>query len=98
LRRARFDSATKPAKFSDHFSGALLLGLFGDGWAAFFVTNSLVQDQPNQSALSTCTNTQQICDQAGQLDMCHFQKGLYLVLQPHLIAPQLILLVRYHPP
>jgi len=28
-----------------------LLGLFGDRWAAFFVMNSLVQDQPNQSAL-----------------------------------------------
>jgi hypothetical protein len=28
-----------------------LLGLFGDGRAAFFVMNSLVQDQPNQSAL-----------------------------------------------
>jgi hypothetical protein len=26
--------------------------LFGDGWAPFFVTNSLVQDQPNQPALS----------------------------------------------
>ena len=37
---------------ADHSRGALLLGLFGDGWAPFFVTNSLVQDQPDQPALS----------------------------------------------
>jgi hypothetical protein len=36
----------------DHSRGALLLGLFGDGWAPFFVTNSLVQDEPYQSTLS----------------------------------------------
>jgi hypothetical protein len=36
----------------DHSRGALLLGLFGDRWAPFFVTKSLVQDQPNQPALS----------------------------------------------
>ena len=35
----------------DHSRGALLLGLFGDGWAAFFVTDSLVQDQPDQSTV-----------------------------------------------
>jgi hypothetical protein len=29
-----------------------LLRLLGNGWAAFFVTNSLVQDQPDQPTLS----------------------------------------------
>jgi hypothetical protein len=37
---------------SNHSGRALLLGLLGDGWATFFVTNSLMQDQPDQSTLS----------------------------------------------
>ena len=37
---------------SNHSGRALLLGLLGDGWAPFFVTNSLMQDQPDQPALS----------------------------------------------
>jgi len=37
---------------ADHSRGALLLGLFGDGWAPFFVTNSLVQDQRYEPTLS----------------------------------------------
>jgi len=36
----------------DQSCSALLLGLLGDGWAAFFVGDSLVQDQPDQPALS----------------------------------------------
>ena len=32
----------------DHCCSAPLFGSFGDGWASFFVTDSLVQDQPNQ--------------------------------------------------
>jgi hypothetical protein len=49
LRRARFDSVTKPAEFSDHFSGALLLGRFPDLWASFFVADSPVQYLPDQA-------------------------------------------------
>ncbi len=36
----------------DHFPSAPLLRLFGDSWASFIVTNSLVQDQPNQGRKS----------------------------------------------
>jgi hypothetical protein len=52
LRIRRFDPIAEASELPDHSGGALLLGLFGDGWAPFFVTNSLVQDQPNQPALS----------------------------------------------
>ena len=36
----------------DHSRSAALLRLFGDGWASFFVADSLVQDQPDQPTLS----------------------------------------------
>jgi hypothetical protein len=49
LRRAGFDSVTKPAEFSDHFSGALLLGRFPDLWASFLVVDSPVQYLPDQA-------------------------------------------------
>jgi hypothetical protein len=49
LRRAGFDSVTKPAEFSDHFSGALLLGRFPDLWASFVVVDSPVQYLPDQA-------------------------------------------------
>ena len=52
LRIRRFDPIAEASELSDHSRGALLLGLFGDGWAPFFVTSSLVQDQPDQSTLS----------------------------------------------
>jgi hypothetical protein len=49
----RLDAIAKASELPDHSRGAILLGLFGDGWAPFLVTNPLVQDQPNQPALST---------------------------------------------
>ena len=52
LRIWRFDPIAEAAELPDHSRRALLLRLFGDGWAPFFVTNSLVQDQPDQSAVS----------------------------------------------
>jgi hypothetical protein len=52
LRIRRFDPIAEASELPDHSRGALLFGLFGDGWAPFFVTNSLVQDQPDQSTLS----------------------------------------------
>jgi hypothetical protein len=52
LRIRRFDPIAKASELSDHSRGALLLGLFGDRRAPLFVTNSLVQDQPDQSTLS----------------------------------------------
>ena len=36
----------------DHSGSALLLRSFGDHWAAFLATDSLVQDQPDQPTLS----------------------------------------------
>jgi hypothetical protein len=49
LRRARFDSVTKPAEFSDHFSRALLLGHFPYLWTSFLVVHSAVQYLPDQA-------------------------------------------------
>jgi len=37
---------------SDHSGSPLLLRPFGDHWAMFFVTHSLVQDQPDEATLS----------------------------------------------
>jgi hypothetical protein len=44
LRIRWFDPIAEVSKLPDHSGRAPLLGLFGDGWASFFVTNSLVQD------------------------------------------------------
>jgi hypothetical protein len=52
LRIRRFDPIAEASELADHSRGALLLGLFGDRRAPFFVTNSLVQDQPDQATLS----------------------------------------------
>jgi len=49
LRRARFDSVTKPAECLGHFSDALLLGRFADLWASFLVPDSPVQYLPDQA-------------------------------------------------
>ena len=48
----RFDPIPELAKLPDHLPSAQLLRSFAYLRAAFFVTNSLVQDQPDQSALS----------------------------------------------
>src|SRR5215469_10481443 len=47
-----FDPIAEVPELPEHSGRALLLGLLGDGWAPFFVTNSLMQDQPDQSTLS----------------------------------------------
>ena len=52
LRFGWFDPVAETAELPNHSGCALLLRLFGDRWASFFVTNSLVQDQPDQSTLS----------------------------------------------
>ena len=52
LRIRWFDTITETSELPNHSCSAPLLGLFGGGWAPFFVTNSLVQYQPDQSTLS----------------------------------------------
>jgi hypothetical protein len=47
-----FDLIAEASELPNHLPSAKLLRSFGDRWAPFFVTNSLVQDQPNQPALS----------------------------------------------
>ena len=47
LRIRWFDPIAEAPELPDHFRSAPLLRLFGDCWAAFFVTDSLVQDQPD---------------------------------------------------
>jgi hypothetical protein len=44
------------------------------------------------------TGAQQIRDEAGQLNVGLFQQRLQLVLQPHVIARQLVFSPRHHPP
>jgi transposase len=47
-----FDPVAEASQLPDDSGRALLLRLFGDGWAPFFVADSLVQDQPDQPTLS----------------------------------------------
>ena len=47
-----FDSIAEASELPDHLPSAQLLRSLGDRWAAFLVTDSLVQDQPDQSTLS----------------------------------------------
>src|SRR5205814_3247461 len=52
LRNRWFDSIPKVSELPDHLPGAQLLRSFAEARAAFFVTCSLMQDQPDQAALS----------------------------------------------
>src|SRR5260370_1642609 len=52
LRIRLFDPITEATELQDYASSTVLLRLLGDGWAPFFVTNSPVQDEPDQSTLS----------------------------------------------
>src|SRR2546429_9731778 len=52
LRIRRLDPIAESSELAEHSSSAPLLRLFGNGWAPFFVTDSLVQDQPDQATLS----------------------------------------------
>ena len=52
LRIRWFDAIAEGSELPDHLPSAQLLRPFGDRRAAFLVTDSLVQDQPNQSTLS----------------------------------------------
>ena len=47
LRIRRFDPIAEASELPDHLPSAELLRSFGDRWAPFFVTDSLVQDQPD---------------------------------------------------
>jgi len=47
LRSWGFDAITEAPELPNHSPSAQLLGAFGDRWAAFLVTDSLVQDQPD---------------------------------------------------
>src|SRR6266403_5665325 len=52
LRIRRLDPIAEASELPDHSRSAPLLRLFGNGWASFFVTDSLVQDQPDQPPVS----------------------------------------------
>jgi hypothetical protein len=47
-----FDPIAEASELPNHSPSAQLLRSFGHGWAAFLVTDSLVQDQPDESTLS----------------------------------------------
>src|SRR6266403_256166 len=52
LRIRWFDPIAEASELPKHLRSAELLRSFGDRWAPFFVTNSLVQDQQDQPTLS----------------------------------------------
>ena len=52
LRIRRFDPIAEASELPKDLPSAELLRSFGDRWAPFFVTDSLVQDQPDQATLS----------------------------------------------
>jgi hypothetical protein len=49
---SRFDPISEASELPNHLPSAQLLRSFGHGWAAFLMTDSVVQDQPDQSTLS----------------------------------------------
>jgi hypothetical protein len=50
LRIRQFDPIAKTSEFSDHLRSPVLMGFFVDFWASFLVTDSLVQNLPDQTA------------------------------------------------
>jgi hypothetical protein len=50
--RGWVDPVAEVSELSDHSGSPLLLRPFGDRWAMFLVTHSLVQDQPDEATLS----------------------------------------------
>ena len=46
------DPIAQISELPNHSPRALISGSFGDCWAAFFVTGSLMEDQPDQTTLS----------------------------------------------
>src|SRR5215813_11966684 len=52
LRIGRFDLIAQISELANHSPRALILGSYVDSWASFLVTDSLMQDQPDQTTLS----------------------------------------------
>jgi len=52
LRIRQFDSIAQISELPNHSPRALIPGSYGDCWASFFVTGSLMQNQPDQTTLS----------------------------------------------
>jgi hypothetical protein len=52
LRIWWFDPIAEAMEVADHLPSAKLLRAFGNRWAPFLVTDSLMQDQPDQPTLS----------------------------------------------
>ena len=52
MRIREFDPIAEPTEVADHLPSAKLLRSFGNRWAPFFITDSLVQDQPDQPTQS----------------------------------------------
>src|SRR6516225_10157212 len=50
LRIRQLDAIAEISELPDHSGRPALLGPPGNGWASFFVTDSLVQDLPDQAA------------------------------------------------
>src|SRR6266436_150542 len=55
LRIGWFDPVAEASQLADDSRCALLPRWFGDRWAPFFVTSSMVQDQPDQDLVTKCS-------------------------------------------
>jgi hypothetical protein len=55
---SRFDPVAEESEFSDHFRGAALRRVSAHRWAPFVVTDSLVQNQPDEPTkpITNCAN------------------------------------------
>jgi len=49
LNAYRFNSVAEASEFADHFGSAALLRPLAHSWAAFLVTDLLVQNQPDEA-------------------------------------------------
>jgi len=72
LRTRRFNAITEAPELSNHLPRAQLLGAFGDRRSAFLITNSLMQNQPDQPTLAMGNNSDRlIVSQAGDRATIH---------------------------
>jgi len=86
LRIRWFDPIAEASELPKHLRSAELLRSFGDRWAPFFVTNSLVQDQPDQPTLSMAMVQWLIVSQARDRAAIHDLEDASLVLAAALAA------------
>src|SRR6516162_5175031 len=59
-RYDRLNEITKVAQIADHLRHTTLRSVPSDGWATLFVSDALVQNQPDQSAYAMCNSSDRL--------------------------------------